>query len=72
MARCRHPILQVEEFNALGMVVHCLKCRLSYQTIQDDVEDSYFYFTHIVPGREERDLIIYVRGDLFDSWPRQL
>jgi len=72
MARCRHPIYQVEEFNALGMVVHCLRCKATFQMNQDAVENSYFGFTHVIPGREEHDLIIYVRGDLFSSWPKQL
>lgn len=58
--RCSHPVLQIMEFNTLGVVVGCVICDATFDLEQDEVEARYIPFQHTSPqGRaEDRFLLV--------------
>ena len=60
---CTHSILLVDEWNPLGVVLTCTKCRKSLQCNQGKLEVTHLGFEHRTHTGED-DIILYVRRDI--------
>ena len=60
---CTHAILVVDEWNDLGVVLTCIKCRKALQCNQGKLEVTHLGFEHRTHTGED-DIILYVRRNI--------
>lgn len=55
-----HELLRVEEFNALGAFVSCLRCSDSFQIRDDTLHSRYYHLHHPSPDGPGEDFDLFI------------
>lgn len=61
-----HEILVVDEFNAHGAVVSCLRCLDTFQASEDGLEGQYYHVRHASPEGPDADRDLFIHYLLYE------